>query len=325
MSSIIVNETKNVAFNIIEVPEEENARTVLKGIPELAEEIRRDGLLQNLVVSNGGKGERTYRLVAGFRRAAALKLLKWGDKTVPVTVVPAQGRAIKNLAENIHRDELCTADLAARLHDLSTGDYPRDKGEERVVYSKDDLAAQLGLSVSHITNLIRAHANLAGSVRKAWQKDELPQNLIFKAAGMNSKEEQVIELKDEKTGKKLKDEEGNVKTKTVKVTVPDEAGQEKLLARWQKAKEVEALAQKGEKKEKPEGGSEPGEGDGDVETSGKKPGKKQLAEFIEKAKENLKAMTAEKLQDTAEFFRLKGKLEGVQWAAGERDALAPRG
>lgn len=322
----IINETKNVAFNIIKVPDEENARTLLKGIPELAEEIKRDGLLQNLVVSNGGKGEETYRLVAGFRRAAALKLLKWGDKMVPITVVPAQGRAIKNLAENIHRDELCTADLAARLHDLSTGDYPRDKGEEAIIYTKDDLAAQLGLSPSHITNLIRAHVNLTGSVKKVWQTDDLPQNLIFKAAAMTIKEEQVIELKDDKTGKKLKDEEGNVKTKTIKVTVPDEVGQEKLLARWQKAKVVEALAQKGQKKEKPEsgGGDEGGEGE-EVTTEGKKPGKKQLADFIEKAKENLKAMTAEKLHDTGEFFRLKGKLEGVQWAAGERESLAPRG
>jgi len=320
---LTINDTKSVVFSIIEIPEEENARTVMERIDELAEEIHRDGLLQNLVVSNGGKGDKTYKLVAGFRRAAALKLLKWGDRLVPVTIVPAQGRAIKNLVENIHRDDLRTADLAARLHDLSTGDYPREKGEEVIVYSKEDLAAQLGLSVSHVTNLIRAHANLTPSVRKEWQKHELPQNLIFKAAGMTSKEELVVELKDEK-GKKVKDEDGNVKTKTTKITVPDEAGQEKLLARWQRAKEAEALAQKGEKKEKAEGGSDPDKG-GDVETSGKKPGKKQLAEFIEKAKENLKAMTAEKLNESSEFYRLKGKLEGVQWAAGERESLAPRG
>ena len=324
--SAIVNETKNVPFNIIEVPDEENARTALKGIEELAEEIRRDGLLQNLVVSNGGKGEKTYRLVAGFRRAAALKLLKWGDKTVPVTVVPAAGRAIKNLAENIHRDDLPTADLAQRLHDLSTGEYPREPGEEVVVYTKEMLAAQLGLSSSHVTNLIRAHANLSTDVKKVWQKHDLPQNLIFKAASLTVKVEEEVPVLDEK-GKKVKDEEGNVKMKTLKRVVPDEAGQEKLLAGWQAAKEKEALAQKGEKKPKAEtaGGSGDADGEGgDVVTEGKKPGKKETGEFIAKAKENLKAMKAEKMEETIEFMRLKGKLEGVEWAAGIRTSLAPR-
>lgn len=324
MTTAIVNETKNVAFNIIDVPEDENARSVMEGIDELAAEIERDGLLQNLVVSNGGKGEKTYRLVAGFRRAAALKMLKWGAKTVPVTVVPAQGRAIKNLTENIHRKDLSTADLAQRLHDLESGDYPRDPDEEVIVYTKESLAEQLGLSVSHITNLIRAHVNLADSARKEWQKNGLPQNLVFKMAGMVETVEEEIPVTDDK-GKKVKDEEGNVKTKTVKSKVPDAAGQEKLLKRWAAAKEAEALAAKGQKKAAREKAEAAGGEGGEVETSGAKPGKKQLADFIEKAKENMKAMTAEKLDTTPEFFRLKGKLEGVQWAAGEKKGLAPRG
>jgi ParB/RepB/Spo0J family partition protein len=292
--STIVNETKNVEFNRIHVPEEENARTVYEGIEDLATDIKQHGLLQGLVVTNGGSGDKPYRLVAGFRRAAALKLLKWGDKTVPVTIVEAQGRVIKNLIENIHRNDLRTADLAQRLFDLERGDYPREKGEEVIKYTKDELSAQLGLSISHVTNLIRAHANLADDVKKVWQKNDLPQNLVFKMAALTTKEEQVIELKDDKTGKKLKDEEGNVKTKTIKVTVPDDVAQDRMLKKWAKAKEAEELAAKGKKKGDTAAASAGGEGEGgegdegDVESNAKRPGKKVMAEFIEKASAKLK-------------------------------------
>lgn len=323
--STIINETKNVPFNTIEAPVDENVRQgELEDIEGLAALIKDQGLLQNLVVTNGGKGDKPYRVVAGFRRYAALKLLKWGDKMVPITIVAPQGRAIKNLIENIGRQDVKTADLAQRLYDLERGEYPREKGEEARKYTKEELAAELGLSISHVTNLIRAHANLADSVKKAWQKHDLPQNLVFKAAGMTVKEEQVIELRDDK-GKKLKDEDGNVKTKTVKVTVPDESGQEKLVSKWQRAKEAEALAQKGEKKESAgKGGSGEGEGGegGDVDKDGKRPGKKQLAEFIEKATAKLKS--GDYKDGSVEQAALKGKLDAVKWAAGERDALAPR-
>jgi len=319
----IINETKSVPFNTIEAPEEENVRQgELEDIPALADLIKEQGLLQNLVVTNGGKGDRPYRVVAGFRRYAALKLLKWGDKPVGITLVAPAGRVIKNLIENIGRQEVKAADLAQRLHDLERGDYPVEKGETARKYTKEELATQLGLSASHVTNLIRAHANLADPLRKAWQKHDLPQNLVFKCAGLTVKEEKVIELKDEK-GKKLKDDEGNVKTKTIKVTVPDEGGQEKLLSRWQKAKETETLAQKGEKKDKAEGGGgdEGGEGD-EVNKDGKRPGKKQFAEFIEKATAKFKS--GDYKEGSVEMAALKGKLDAVKWAAGERDSLAPR-
>ncbi len=319
MSPQHVNETKNVAFNLIHVPDDENSRTSLDGIDELAENIKEHGLLQGLIVSNGGTGDKPYRLVAGFRRAAALKSLKWGDKTVPVTVVAPQGRAIKNLVENIHRNELPVADLASRLYELSTGDYPRDKGEERIEYTKEQLAAQLGLSVSHITNLIRAHVNLAPDVKKTWQQKGLPQNLVFKCAGLTKVEEVEVQVKDER-GKPVKDEEGNIKTKTLRTKVPDEKAQEKALSKWEKAKEAEELAAKGKKKV----AAEPVEGDenGDepVTSDAKRPGKKLLAEFIEKASEKLKTYAAGSVEHAA----LKGKLEAVKWAAGEREALAPR-
>lgn len=322
----IVNETKNVVFNIIFVPEEENARTVYEGIEDLAADIKQHGLLQGLVVTNGGSADKPYRLVAGFRRAAALKLLKWGDKTVPVTIVESQGRVIKNLIENIYRHDLRTADLAQRLFDLERGDYPREPGEKVIEYTKEALSAQLGLSISHVTNLIRAHAHLADDVKKVWQKQDLPQNLVFKMAALTTKEEQIVEVKDEK-GKKVKDDEGNVKTKIIKVTVPDDVAQDRMLKKWAKAKEAEELAAKGKKKGESAAsaggvGGEGGEGgeSGDVESSGKRPGKKDMADFIEKASAKLK----EYQSDTLEHAKLSGKLDAVKWAAGIRNALAPR-
>lgn len=319
----IINEQKSVPFNSIDIPTPENARTLMQGIDELAAQIKEHGLLQSLTVTNGGLGDKPYRLVAGFRRAAALKLLKWGSQDVPVILVPAEGRAIKNLVENVGREDLSAADLAQRLHDLSTGEYPREKDEIAIKYAVKELAEKTGLSGSHVTNLIRAHINLAPEVRKAWVKEEIPQNVIFKAAAMTVKETKDVELRGE-DGKKLKDAEGNVKTKPVTTTVPDDKKQSAFLAKWeaQKAREEELLKAKKSGKKLSETEDEAGgeSEEGDVPLPGR-PSKKKLMEFIAAAKEKLK----ESEEGTLEQARLKGKMEGVQWAAGERPALAARG
>lgn len=81
-----------------------------ESISELAENIRVNGVIHPLVVTQEGK---MYGLVAGERRLRALQLL--GASDAPVRVVDEkQARAIQ-LAENIHREDLPLIEEAQAL------------------------------------------------------------------------------------------------------------------------------------------------------------------------------------------------------------------
>ena len=201
MSATPIAEAKNVPFNTIEIPEDENVRSKLEGIDELAEDIKQNGLITALTVTNGGSKDQPYRLDAGFRRAAALKKLKWGDKLVPVVIVTTH-RAITNLRENIHRQDVHPADLAQRLHDLETGEFPGAAEGEK--FTKKQLVEQLKMSLAHVTNLIRAHKNLGKDAKKAWRTKDVPLTIVFKWAAMDEAEQDKAVanwLKQEKDAK----------------------------------------------------------------------------------------------------------------------------
>lgn len=70
----------------------------------LANSIKANGLLQNLVVSPKDNGR--YTLVAGFRRLAALRYLKKETATCQVKHLDNEEAAILNLEENVARKEL---------------------------------------------------------------------------------------------------------------------------------------------------------------------------------------------------------------------------
>lgn len=114
-------------------------------IEGLAQSIRQDGLLQNLVVTRSrGKG---FRIVSGERRYRALRLLAergeiGGDFAVPVKVREKLSKDDKlRLAtiENVQRENLPPLDEAAAFAALVR------KGE-----SLDDLAAKTGMSPTTI-------------------------------------------------------------------------------------------------------------------------------------------------------------------------------
>ena len=182
MSQKIQNEVKMVPFSSIEINEEENARSELKDIDKLAENIKEHGLLEPLGVTNGGSGDKPYRLRFGSRRAAALKKLKWGDAPVAVTIVPAEDSILTNLMENLQRQDLPTIDLAQRLHDLEAGEAPGTDGKK---YTKVELAKIINRSQSHVGNLIRAIKNLGADARRVWRSKDVPTTVVFAWAGMD--------------------------------------------------------------------------------------------------------------------------------------------
>lgn len=99
---------KEVPVSSIIIDDKRNGRGTEIGtfnIPELAEDIQLNGLIQHpVVVTDGNK----YRVIAGFRRMHAIKYLKW--QTVHVVVNDDFDTVEKqigvNLAENIQRQTI---------------------------------------------------------------------------------------------------------------------------------------------------------------------------------------------------------------------------
>ena len=108
-------------------------RKVREGLKELAESIRRKGLLQPLVVFR--KDDR-YELVIGQRRFLAVKELGW--ENVPAVVLDPMGLAEAKACsaiENIHRKDVAFKDLceaAEYLYDEYGGD-PKAVAEALVI------------------------------------------------------------------------------------------------------------------------------------------------------------------------------------------------
>lgn len=111
--------TKNLILvplsRLVSRPTGRNVRkTSRMSIPELAESIRRVGLLQNLIVTATANGEH-YEVVAGGRRLAALKLLakkhhiskEW---EVPCLLVADGTARTASLTENVQRENMHPAD-----------------------------------------------------------------------------------------------------------------------------------------------------------------------------------------------------------------------
>lgn len=99
-------------------PDPDNVRTELVGIDDLADSMRENGLIQPLVARRDGT---RLVLVAGHRRYAAAKLLRWTDIEVVIRheMKPADVIAAM-LIENGQRTDLDPIDEARGLNALKT-------------------------------------------------------------------------------------------------------------------------------------------------------------------------------------------------------------
>jgi ParB family chromosome partitioning protein len=187
---------KNVALSAL-CPSKDNPRRHLDkdAIAGLAESIKTDGVLQNLVVEKNGKG--MFRVVSGSRRFLALKLLKRqgiidGDYKVPVEVRNLEDGDALRIAtiENVQRADLDPIDEAeafARM--LQNG------------ASLDDVAAKTGLSEQTIRRRV-ALSDLCEEVKDAIQKGEVPLG-VAEAMTLGTHEQQRSLLGDLREGAEL--------------------------------------------------------------------------------------------------------------------------
>jgi ParB family chromosome partitioning protein len=100
------------------VEDEENVRRTIVGIDDLAENIRRDGILQPILVREHPTEAGRYQIIAGHRRFAAAQ--KVGLLTVPavVRIIDDNEKTALQLAENIQREGLSAIEIAEGLKAL---------------------------------------------------------------------------------------------------------------------------------------------------------------------------------------------------------------
>jgi len=149
-------------------PSKDNPRRQIDkdAISGLAESIKADGVLQNLIVERNGDGK--FRVISGSRRLLALKLLKRQGAIDGAYKVPVEIRAFEDgdalriaTLENVQRTDLEPIDEAeafARM--LQTG------------ATIDDLSAKTGLSEQTIRRRV-ALADLCEEAKDAVRKAEV--------------------------------------------------------------------------------------------------------------------------------------------------------
>lgn len=100
------------------IEDEANVRKALVGIDELAAHVRRDGILQPILVREHPTQLGSYQIVAGHRRFAAAK--QAGLETIPavIRVIDDNEKTALQLAENIQREGLSAIEIAEGLKAL---------------------------------------------------------------------------------------------------------------------------------------------------------------------------------------------------------------
>lgn len=113
-------------------------------LAELAESIKRHGIVQPLVVTPAGK-DGTYTLIAGERRWRAARIAKLSD--VPALIRTSEELEQMELAliENVQRVDLSPLEQAVSIERL----------HEQFSLSYDDIAKRLGKANSTVNNTVR--------------------------------------------------------------------------------------------------------------------------------------------------------------------------
>jgi len=180
----------SVPFAALRAPKDNPRRAYdKKAIEGLAQSIKNDGVLQNLIVRP--EGEDAYRIVAGKRRYLALKLLKERGEIedtyrVPIRFPKKTGKAdLDRIAtvENVQREPFDPIDEAESFARLLT------KGAK-----VEDVSAETGVSVPTIRRRL-ALADLSSEVKEAVRAKALPLSLA-EVLTLAPKAEQKALLRD---------------------------------------------------------------------------------------------------------------------------------
>lgn len=133
-----------------------------EAINELAESIRKNGIMQPIIVRASGKQEGKYEIVAGERRWRASQIAKLTEVPVIIRDIPDKQALELALVENIQRQDLSPIEEANGYQRLI----------EEFDYTQEELSSVIGKSRSHVANLLRM-LSLPEEVRDMVERNEL--------------------------------------------------------------------------------------------------------------------------------------------------------
>ena len=159
-----------------EQPRKEFSEEALK---ELADSIRKHGVLQPIVVSqeknlpNGAE----YKIVAGERRFRAAKIAELKKIPAIVRTLDAQNRLELSIIENAQREDLSAIELATAYAKLKTQFNLSDK----------EIAEKVGKRETSVANTIRL-LNLPEEAKRVMRKEKLSEGVMRPMIGKEEKE-----------------------------------------------------------------------------------------------------------------------------------------
>ena len=151
----------------VQILDDHNPRTVFKGIEELADKIREDGLLTPLWVRRDrANQEQPFILIAGERRMRALReIFKDGDMEmrIPVIVYDVDEDEARDLAakENLERQDFCLSDKVAMV-----------RAYQKRGFGNSDIYKKVGMSLGWVDQMTTM-AGASSAVKKAVDNDKI--------------------------------------------------------------------------------------------------------------------------------------------------------
>ena len=172
------NHIMNIHYTKIKRPQRNRE---LRRIDELAEDIREDGLENNLLVRKIENDRYEVELIGGERRySAILRNIEYGDRTyeyIPCKVltmsdIDARKRLILN---NIENDPLTNAEKLEAVEELKEiYKAKKEAGENIPGRIQTIIASEMGLKKSQIANYEKILNHASEEVRESIRKEELP-------------------------------------------------------------------------------------------------------------------------------------------------------
>lgn len=157
-----------IRLDKIHPSEEQPRKDRTIGVDELAESIKKDGLLSPIVVTRAGEG---YRIIAGERRFHALHRLGW--KEAECRIISREERDYYRIAiiENLQRENLSAQEEAEALLRL----------KQQESYSDAELAQLVGKSRNYITEILGIAALPAEAIKRCKEAGLENKNLLIQA------------------------------------------------------------------------------------------------------------------------------------------------
>lgn len=151
-----------IEISKIEVDDKQNIRQGSgqdkESLMELAKSMEQNQLWEPIIIRPTVKG---FKVVAGYRRLAAAKMLGW--KTIAAVVADAtmddKEAAITNYVENVHRHDIGTFEMARALANLRELGVPQNELIKRLHINK---------SQTTVDNLLRVFTTLDPDLKAAW-------------------------------------------------------------------------------------------------------------------------------------------------------------